>query len=67
MHKILRRADRQSIHHFEPRRDDAGGDDRPHGGTRLGHVIEGGEDDLGALRHWQQLDDHLDDDAEHAF
>src|SRR5690606_32323524 len=65
--EILGGTDRQVVHHLQPARDDAGGDDVAHRTPGFLYRIERGQQDLGYLRLGQQFDRDLGDDAEHAL
>ena len=67
MHEILHRPGHESVHHFQSGRDDAGGDDLAHGGTRFCHGAERGHHHARQFGFGQQLDRHLGDHAQHAF
>ncbi len=55
------------IHHFQPGRNDARGDDGRHRITRLAQVVEAGHDAARQNGFGQQLHRHFGDDHEHAF
>ncbi len=58
---------RRLVHHLQPGRDDAGGDDRRHRVAGPGDIVERSHDHLRQFRLRHQLDGHFGDDAEHAF
>ena len=60
-------ARRGLVHHFQPRRDDAGGDHVGHRIAARDDVAERGHDDACRGRFRDQLDRHFRDDAQHAF
>ena len=67
MGKVLGGPDGEIVHHLQPRGDDPvrndSADSRP-GGL---HVTEGSQHETGMARHRQQLDRHLQDDAEQSL
>ena len=67
MHEWLDRADGKPVHHFEARRNDARGDDCRHRLSRLGQVVERGEDHLCLPRFGRQVHGHLGDDRQQAL
>src|SRR6185295_9681669 len=66
-HELLDRVRCRTIHHFEPRRDDPGGDHVGYRPSRLLHVVERGHHHLRALRLGEELHRDLGDYDQHAF
>jgi hypothetical protein len=59
VHEVFHRGRHRLVHHLQPGRDDAGGDDLRHRVAGLAHVVEAGHDAARQLRLGHQLDGDL--------
>ena len=64
---VLGGVDRQRVHHFQARRNDASANDRRHGVAGTANVVERGEQHALRERVGQQFHHHFGDDTEHPF